>query len=65
MSNSTTLVSATLPWTRELIPELPDGASESETLTFIACALRRQLQITMPEGAILDCNGQVIVPDRA
>ena len=39
------------PWTNELIPELPEDPSRLELLTYIACAMRRQLEITMPDGA--------------
>ena len=53
--------SAALPWTLELIPELPERPSEKELLTFIACALRRQLEITMPDGATM-VNGELVLP---
>ena len=49
------------PWTESLIPEVPENPSERELLAFIACAARRQLEITMPPGTQL-INGQVVLP---
>ena len=61
MTTPTTLDSTSLPWTLELIPELSETASEKEILMFIACALRRQLQITMPPGAAM-VDGELVLP---
>jgi hypothetical protein len=55
------MMEASLPWTVELIPELPEGATQQELLTFIACAMRRQLEIQMPDGAQL-VNGELVIP---
>lgn len=52
----------TRPWTEELIPELPENPSEKALLVFIACALRRQLELLMPEGAEM-VNGELVLPD--
>lgn len=61
MPKTTTIENATLPWTSELVPELRVDAREREILAFIACALRRQLEITMPEGARL-VDGKLVLP---
>ncbi|MEM8931881.1 MAG: hypothetical protein AAGE94_11945 [Acidobacteriota bacterium] len=51
------------PWTEELIPAAPERASQRQLLTYIACAMRRQLEISMPEGATLQ-DGELVLPDR-
>ena len=50
------------PWTTEVIPALPENANEKELLTFIACALRRQLEVIVPDGAKM-VDGRLVLPD--
>lgn len=52
----------TRPWTVEVIPALPENPSEKALLVFIACALRRQLELQMPEGATM-VDGKLVLPD--
>lgn len=50
------------PWTEEVIPELSDNPSEKAALVYIACALRRQLEILVPEGTTM-VDGELVLPD--
>ena len=57
MSNSI----ATRPWTEQVTPALPENPSQHELLELIACAMRRQLEVMVPEGSEM-VDGRLVLP---